>query len=283
MDAVRPMTEADVPAVDELKNITFADLEERFGEVPLAPAAPAQAYVRLRRLLRTDPGGAWVSEADGELTGCAMSLVREGLWGLSLLVVRPGRQSRGTGRELLRRAFEHGGQAVRGRAILSSPDARALRSYSRLGLTAHPCLRAVGVPRAVRAPAGVREGTLADVPFTDAVDRRIRLAAHGDDLAAQLEAGMTLLVAPERGYVVVKPGDVRLLAALDEAAARDLLRAALARAEGQEFFVGWLTAAQDWAVRVCVEAGLQLSAGGAVFLGGDVGPFRPYLPSGAYL
>jgi hypothetical protein len=31
-------------------------------------------------------------------------------------------------------------------------------------------------------------------------------------------------------------------------------------------------------------AGLELRAGGgAIFLDGEVGPFRPYLPSGAYL
>ena len=48
--------------------------------------------------------------------------------------------------------------------------------------------------------------------------------------------------------------------------------------------VEWLTADQQWAIGVCVEARLELrSNSGAVFLGGDVGPFRPYLPSGAYL
>jgi hypothetical protein len=37
-------------------------------------------------------------------------------------------------------------------------------------------------------------------------------------------------------------------------------------------------------VAPCLEAGLELRMDlGAVFLGGDVGPFVPYLPSGAYL
>ena len=64
------------------------------------------------------------------------------------------------------------------------------------------------------------------------------------------------------------------------------LRAVLARFRraGQRAVVEWITSAQGWAVDVCVEAGLELRTGaGAVFLGGDVGPFRPYLPSGAYL
>ncbi len=65
-----------------------------------------------------------------------------------------------------------------------------------------------------------------------------------------------------------------------------MLRAALAHAagEGRPAFVEWLWSAQQWAIDVCVEARLELRAGGgAVFLGGDVGEFRPYLPSGAYL
>ncbi len=46
----------------------------------------------------------------------------------------------------------------------------------------------------------------------------------------------------------------------------------------------WLTATQPWAVEVCLEARMELHADeGCVFLGGDVGPFHPYLPSGAYL
>ena len=41
----------------------------------------------------------------------------------------------------------------------------------------------------------------------------------------------------------------------------------------------WLTADQQWAIRTCVEAGLELRTNeGAVFIGGDVGPFTPYIP-----
>jgi len=34
---------------------------------------------------------------------------------------------------------------------------------------------------------------------------------------------------------------------------------------------------------VVLEAGLQLRPSGGTFVRGDVGPMRPYLPSGAYL
>ena len=46
-----------------------------------------------------------------------------------------------------------------------------------------------------------------------------------------LEMGGTLLVVPERGYAVMRNGAVRTLAAFDDAAAQDLLRAALAGAD----------------------------------------------------
>jgi GNAT superfamily N-acetyltransferase len=277
------MTEADVPAANEVKNHAFADLERRLGEEPTpVPADPSPQYVRLRRLVHTDPGGAWVAERDGELLGCAMALVRERIWGLSLLVVRPELQSTGIGSALLRRTLEYG-EGARGAIVLGSPDPRALRAYARLGLTAHPCLRAKGVPKGVAEPPGVRPGTLADLPLTEAIDRRVRRAAHGQDIAAMLEAGHALLVAPGRGYAVTTPTEVRLLAASDAAAACDLLRAVLARAGDASVSVAWLTAQQDWAVRTCVEGGLELSSDGAVFLCGDVGPFQPYLPSGAYL
>ena len=69
---------------------------------------------------------------------CALAIRREDIWGLSLLIVRPDQQSTGLGRALLRRANEYA-DGARGRIILSSPDPRALRAYSRLGLEIHPC------------------------------------------------------------------------------------------------------------------------------------------------
>jgi hypothetical protein len=47
--------------------------------------------------------------------------------------------------------------------------------------------------------------------------------------------------------------------------------------------VEWLTSRRQWAIAVAVDARLELDQGGAVFVRGDVGAFRPYLPGGAYL
>ena len=261
----------------------FEDLNRRLGDPPEPPGPIAAGRVRMRRLLATDPEGAWVAERDGRVVGCSLGILRDGVWGLSLLVVAPDAQSSGVGRELLARAWEYGRDA-RGWIVLASRDSRALRSYARLGLHLHPALAARGRPRRVTRPPEVRLGTLADLPLTADVDRAVRGAAHGDDLVALLESGGDLLVLPERGYAVVRDGAIRILAARDEDGAVALLRACLAAAGAREASVEWITSGQSWAVAPCLEAGLELRMDlGAVFLAGDVGPFQPYLPSGAYL
>jgi hypothetical protein len=183
------------------------------------------------------------------------------------------------GSELLRRAAAYGAGA-RGRIILSSQDPRALRAYRRLGLWPQPCLKAIGTPRAVAAPAAVRAGTRDDIPLTEAVDRAVRGAAHGADIGCLLESGLELLVVPERGYAVMREGGgLRLLAATDDEAAGDVLAAATGEVE-----IDWLSERQRWALDVCLDAGLELRAdAGTVFTDGEIGPFRPYLPSGAFL
>ena len=132
---------------------TFAELGERLHEPPQPPPRPEPALIRIHQLIDRDPGGAWVSERSGELVGAALAIDRDGLWGLSLLVVDPEHQSAGLGRELLARSLEYAGGGRRGAIILASPDARALRAYARAGFAAHPCFRAQGRPRGVERPA----------------------------------------------------------------------------------------------------------------------------------
>jgi GNAT superfamily N-acetyltransferase len=273
----------DVPRVDGVSSAAFEELNERVGLYLGPPSDPRGSAIRVAHLLATDPGGAWVAERDGELGGVALALVREGVWGLSLLVVRPELQSQGVGRELLARTWAYGQEAgARGFIILASRDQRALRSYVGLGLDLHPALNASGRPRGVTAPGGVRPWRPDDAAWIDEVDRAVRGGAHGSDFDAIREAGGTLTVLPERGYVAAREGGLRLLAAADEDAARTLLRAYLAGA-GERAYVDWLTSAQQWALRTCIDAALQLDLSGAVLTGGELGPMRPYLPAGAYL
>jgi hypothetical protein len=92
-----------------------------------------------------------------------------------------------------------------------------------------------------------------------------------------------MLTLPD-GFVLHEQGTVRMLAARDEDTASKLLWAAFAQApRGATVGVDLITAGQDWAIRPCLQAGLALSLGGAVFTRGEVGPMRPYLPTGAWL
>ena len=277
------MRDEDAPGAHELAVAAFEDLARRLHEPPRPPGDPAAAQVRMRRVLATDPGGCWVTEDDAGLTGAVLALLREGLWGLSLLVVRPDLQSTGIGSTLLARALAYGAEA-RGGIILASPDARALRAYARAGFSLHPTVYATGSPWNVAAAPQVRRFEPADHELAAAVDRAVRGAAHGGDLDALAAGGNELLTFPGRGYAAHRAGAVKTLAAFDDEAAAALLRTVLARVrDGAEAEVEWLTGAQQWAIDVAVAARLEVRMGGAVFLRGEVGTFRPYPPGGAYL
>ena len=282
MPVIRPMTEDDAEAALRLTIETFDDLSRRRGEPPEPPVSMEHALPRYRNFPRNDPGGSWVAEDEHGLTGCALAVKREGIWGLSLLVVRPGLQSAGIGSDLLRHAHDYAHDAT-GRIILSSPDARAIRAYARLGLDLHPCFVAKGKPRAVRVPEGFREGTADDIGFIEEVDRVARGGARRPSIETLLEMQQTLLVLPGRGYAFFGQGSIRTLAALDEHSAAEVLRGALARVE-EEVSLGYLTVAQQWAVPVFHEVGLEVcGSAGVAFLAGDLNGFSPYFPSGAFL
>ena len=280
------MRREDAAAVHALASRAFGDLTFRMNRAPYPAPTTAAAVRRFEHLQATDPAGAWVADGapDGGLSGAAVSLVRGGLWGLSLLVVDPRVQSAGLGTELLARALEHGRDA-RGGVILASEDERALRAYARAGFGLEAALEASGVPRPIEAPAHVRPGGPEDTELMAAVDRAVRGVEHGADLEVLLAAEGRALVIPGRGYAVCRGGDVRVLAAFDEPAAQDLLRAAIAGTPaGERASLNWITAKQQgWALPPVLEAGLDLQMGGAVCVRGEVGPFRPYIPSGAYL
>jgi GNAT superfamily N-acetyltransferase len=284
MPELRPMGEEDVGAVNDLSIAAFEDLDRRLHRQSGPHPEPAAAYARLRRLLVTDPGGCWVADGeDGALAGVALALVRDGLWGLSLLAVRPGRQSDGLGSALLRRALAYG-NGTPGGIILASEDPRALRAYARAGFVMHPTMAAHGAPRGVEPAPEVRPFTEADHAMAAAVDRVVRGAPHGADLDALADSGAERLVYPERGYAIHRRGALKVLAAADEEAAAALLRTVLARTPGgAEAEIEWLTGAQQWATDVAVAARLELRSAGALFLRGETGSFRPYLPGGAYL
>jgi GNAT superfamily N-acetyltransferase len=279
------MTAADVPAADAA---AWAAIRH---QIPLdfeidAEERSTRGRLRAGHLQRTDPGGAWVAEVEGEIVGCALALVREGVWGLSLLGIHPDHQSRGIGRGLLDAALGYA-EGCRGALILSSADPRAMRRYALAGFGLRPCVAFAGIVDRGAIPTGLRSrpgNADSDRELCDAVSRHVRGAAHGPDLKALEGTGSTLLVRDDGGWAAVRDGAPALLAATDEAIATDLLWSALATAgPGATVHIDFLTAGQDWAVQACLAARLVLSPDGPLFVRGDVGPLRPYLPSGAYL
>ena len=169
-------------------------------------------------------------------------------------------QSSGTGGALLRRAHEYA-DGARGRIIMASPDPRALRAYFRLGLDFHPAASAHGTPK-VQAPDGLRAGDASDIPFTAEVDRHVRGAAHGADIGAQLEMGND---AADRARSAATRSCAR--AAACGCSRRSMTKrrrtscAPRSPAPRARCAIEALTAKQQWAIAVCVDAGLELRLG----------------------
>jgi len=245
----------------------------------------ARQHARIRHLLSTDPGGSWVAEHDGRVEGVALALIREGVWGFSLFGVAEALQGRGVGRELFARCWAYG-EGARGRIVLSSTNPQAMGTYARTGLPIRPCVAAAGIPDLERAPDvdDVVEAGEAGLDVADAIGRALRGAGHGRDLPVPMAHGARLLVFEDRAFAVARASNLIMLGARDEAAAQHMLWAVFAGAgPGATVNVDFLTAGQDWALPVCLDARLSLSPDGPMFAGGTLGPLAPYIPSGAYL
>jgi hypothetical protein len=227
-----------------------------------------------------------VEDAAGTITGVALALVRDGIWGLSLLAVAPDAQDRGTGRALLDATLRHDA-GVRGALIASSVDPRAMRLYARAGFRIHPCVAASGVLDRKRIPGGLRSRAAGPERLEEAavLARAIRGGAYApEDLQLYLDFDGQLLMCGGAGFAIARKGSTSMVVAHDEDAGSDLLWSVLATAApGATVLADFIAAGQDWALRTVLDAGLALTPDGPYFSRGEVGPLRPWLPSGAFL
>jgi hypothetical protein len=278
---IRPMRDEDVADADRVcVDVLYTTFDDEAESV-----RAARQHARIRHLLETDPGGCWVAEHEGRVEGVALALIREGVWGFSLFGVAEKLQGRGVGRDLFARCFAYGA-AARGHLILSTTNPSAMGIYARTGVPIRPCVAFAGIPDLERAPAldGVADAGAAGIPLADAIGRELRGAGHGRDLPVPMAHGARLLVFEERAFALAREGNIIMLGARDEEAARRMLWALfLTAGPGATVNVDFLTSGQDWALPVCLDARLQLSPDGPMFAGGDLGPLAPYIPSGAYL
>ena len=245
---------------------------------------------RTRHFLGTDPDGSWVAEEDGAVIGMSQSFVREDYWMLSQLGTVPGRQGHGVGRQLLSLALSHGDPHSPG-TIQCSRDPKAMALYTSFGFALHPVVAAWGVlrPGAVERPSEVvrlepDQVAERELDRVTGIDRKVRGSARPVDIVAMLtQVGTRLLLHDDQGYAVAADDRVITLGARNEESACLVLRAALAEVPtGETVEVNWLTVAQQWAIRVVVQAGIELQPYGPVMVRGMDGPPSPYIPSGGY-
>ncbi|MET7761101.1 GNAT family N-acetyltransferase [Streptomyces sp. NPDC005336] len=287
-------TEEDAEAVWDVAAAAFGDSSALMGEADSVwpPQYVSDVRSRNRHLARTDPGGCWIAVDDeGAPVGAALSTRREGTWGLAMFAVLPEAQRRGVGRELLATVLTYGRGCLRG-IICGSQDPRAAATYRRAGFALHPAMRLCGTvgpetKERLSAPDGaVHEGLARHRDLLDSVDRRTRGGAHGPDHDLLLRQRRLLVVddLAGSGYCyVADDGKIELLAATSRRLAKRLLTAALlCMPDGTDARVPSLTAEQQWAVDVGLEAGLELSTGGYVCLRG-MPPPAPYIPSSTFL
>lgn len=243
----------------------------------------AGARRRMEHVLAHDAGGCWVAEDDAGLVGIATSLRRETWWGLSSYFVRADQQGTGVGSRLLEAALTHSQGAVRG-LICSTHDPRAVRRYRHAGFTLHPTMIAWGTVDRSRLPVvhHVREGSAADLDLCDSLDRQTRGAGHGVDHALILAEHPLLVVdgTTGSGYCYVNgPGGPYLLAASNMRTAQRLLWESLAHTSPHVAVqVRYLSAEQEWAVDVALEARLEIHSRGYLAYR-FMKPAAPYVPS----
>jgi GNAT superfamily N-acetyltransferase len=255
------------------------------------PGTPTPERVRwlqssTARLLASDPEGAWVAEDEGGIVqGMASSIVRDGLWVLSRLAVRPDVHARGIGGRLLEQALVHA-RLADGGLIASSTDPKAMRLYARADFDLQPSVSLSGMLDRAAIPGGLLAKPSDDVEAMAPLGKPVRGAAYGPaDLAMLLaRPGAAGFLVEGRGFAIHIDGSPVVLVADGGGIAQDLLWSCLAAAKpGASVDIDFVVAGNDWAIEVGLEARLALTPQGPIFTRGDVGPLRAWIPSGSLL
>ena len=290
---VRPMREGDLEAFGEITATSYYEVDTRtyqraWPDPVRRPAGRNSAWInRTRAALRTDAGGCWVAEVDGEVVGGAVSRVRELMWILASFAVRPEQQGQGIGTQLMASALHHGRGCLRG-MFAASADPGAVRRYRLAGFDLHPQMLLTGVVdrSAIPVVERVREGSTGDVDLLNSVDRQTRGAAHLSDHELLLDQ-FRLVVSDHStgsGYAYVDAdGSPCLVAATNRRTAARLMWEALASSPpGEQVSVHHITAANAWALDVGLTARLAIYQNGYLCLR-SMKPPAPYLHHGSLL
>ncbi len=229
----RPGRDGDLDACTQTWRAAIEDYQARLAQPPMADdLAPLRRL--LAHALATDPARFWVAvDGEGAVAGFSCATLREGLWFLAMLFVRPGVQATGVGQALMDRAqaardVDPGGPAVPGPddplasgihtwgmcTDAAQPISNAL--YARRGMVPRiPAWRLIGEVRRWSAVPPL-PGSLEAVPFeavasgaqeghrrlaeaVDGLDRELIGAAHPADHAYLRREGRSGFLVRERG------------------------------------------------------------------------------------
>jgi GNAT superfamily N-acetyltransferase len=180
---LRPLEPDDIEACIEVFEVAQRALYERTGQ-PWVPSDPGIMGRLLAHLRETNPERAWLAEA-GSPVAFGMAVQRDEFRFLSFLFVRPERQAKGLGRELLGRCMgEHEPRTTRATCVDAlQPISTGL--YAEQGIVPRvPFFTLIGRPERGGLPRP--SGRLAGAPFESAVretgaDRQLRGAVDSID------------------------------------------------------------------------------------------------------
>lgn len=233
---IRRAEEADVSATIAIFMEAGSDMVARYQPEQAAtfPGPDPARFVPLwRHVLRS---GAMFLAQDPDPVGFSAAIVRDGVWFLSLLWVRPERQGEGIGGALLDAALDwgHGASTF---SVVASPDPTAQALYLRRSM--FPIWwQQEWVGAGLETPSmpdPIDDLSPEDQPWVDELERRVRGVARPEDHRFWLARarGLALRRGGEPvGYVYAWPGGRIGPGAADEAADLPILLQAARAATG---------------------------------------------------
>ncbi len=286
--AYRPARPDELPACADVWRDSINDYTRRLNQVDVPPetASLLRLYAHLQS---TDPERFVVAtvpaaEAGGEerVVGFAAALMRERLWFLSMLFVRPELQGSGVGRALLARVGPRDGEASFRSTATDSAQPIANALYAAQGIVPRvPLLNLIGLPQQPDAfgtlPSGIVPAAFADLvggpggdghrrlaEEVDALDREVLGVAHPLDhrwLRQENRSGW-LYHGPDGSVVAygyaTEAGRIGPVAVRDEALLAPILGHLSNAVTPRGAFALWLPGTADRAIVPALQAGFRL-------------------------
>ncbi|MDF2630234.1 MAG: Acetyltransferase family protein [Symbiobacteriaceae bacterium] len=232
-----------------------------------------------------------VAEVDGQVSGVALAIVRDGHWFLSGFWVHPAMQGQGIGGPLLRTVWEEGAaRGARTYSVWASSDKTALASYMKLGMLPWYQLVKFGGPVAAkpRVPVGYETE---DLPLSTAVaiDERVRGTGREMDhlwwqLSPEMRGSLVTYDGRPVGYFYRRGGAIGPVAWLEPADAEGVLGLAVRQAAAEAGEISLIApGAVQTAIRMALGAGLKLTGFSHFLTTAPAGMPDRYLPSGPLL